>query len=46
MIDEAEDLVRCQNGETMPVTVLGCGRFVGTGVRVTRRIRQTRDGTS
>ena len=45
MIDEAEDLVRCQNGDTMPVTVLGCGRFVGTGVRVTRRIRQTRGGT-
>ena len=45
VIDEAEDLVRCQNGDTFPVTVLGCGRFVGTGVRVTRRIRQTRDGT-
>ncbi|HEX8122280.1 MAG TPA: hypothetical protein VF549_13545 [Solirubrobacteraceae bacterium] len=43
MIEE-EDLVRCRDGDPWPVKKEQCGAWVPTGVRVLRRIVQTRGG--
>ena len=44
-IHEEQDLVRCRDGDPMPLAEPGCGAFVPSGVRVERDIRQSRDGT-
>ncbi|HEX8122282.1 MAG TPA: hypothetical protein VF549_13555 [Solirubrobacteraceae bacterium] len=45
-IEESEDLVTCEQGaDAWPHTNANCGRLVPTGVRFTRRVRQTREGT-
>ena len=44
-IHEEQDLVRCRDGDPMPIAEPGCGAFVPSGIRVERDIHQSRDGT-
>jgi hypothetical protein len=44
-IDEAEDFVHCRDGDPYPVKASECGAWAPTGVRLARRITQTRNGT-
>ena len=44
-VHEEQDLVRCRDGDPMPLAEPGCGAFVPSGIRVERDIHQSRDGT-